>query len=62
MGGSWFYLRIGDTVQDLVFLFLMRRSRVYSRYSCVTAGMESFFLDLTEVVENVAGCGSIWNS
>ena len=33
-----------------------------SRYFCVAAGMGRFFLDLTEAVKNVAGCGSVWNS
>ena len=28
-----------------------------SRYSCVATGMESFFLDLTQAVKNVARCG-----
>ena len=32
------------------------------RYSCVAAGMERLFLDLWQAVENVAGCGSVWNS
>ena len=35
---------------------------MYSRYSCVAAGMESFSLDATQVVKNVAGCESVWNS
>ena len=33
-----------------------------SRFSCVAAGMERFFLDLMEAVKNGAGCGSVWNS
>ena len=32
------------------------------RYSCVAAGMERFSLDLTQVVKNVAECGSFWKS
>ena len=39
-----------------------RRSKTCSRYSCVAAGMETFFLDLTQVAKNVAGCESVWDS
>ena len=39
-----------------------QRSKTCLRYSCVAAGMETFFLDLTQAVKNVAGCESVWDS
>ena len=39
-----------------------RSSRVCLRYSCMAAEMVRFSLDLTQAVENVAGCESVWNS
>ena len=33
-----------------------------SRFSCVTAGMERFSLDLALAVKNAVGCGSVRNS
>ena len=38
-----------------------RRSRICSRNFCVAAGLEKFFLDLTQTVTNMAGCRSVSN-
>ena len=38
-----------------------KRDRMGSRCSCVVAGMEKLPLDLTQVVKNMVGFGSVWN-
>ena len=32
-----------------------------STFPCVAEGMERLSLDLTQTVENIVGCGSVWN-
>ena len=34
-------------------------SRICSRYSCESSGMETFSLDLVQAVKNIAGCESV---
>ena len=38
-----------------------RRGGMGSKFSCVAAGMERLSLDLSRVVKNIVGCGSVWN-
>ena len=38
-----------------------KSNRMGSRCSCVVAGMKKLPLDLTQVVKNMVGCGSVWN-
>ena len=32
-----------------------------SRFYCMAAGMKRLSLDLSRVVKNIVGCGSVWN-
>ena len=32
-----------------------------SRFPCVAERMERLSLDLIQAVENIVGCGSVWN-
>ena len=38
-----------------------KRDRMDSRCSCVDTGMEKLPLNLTQVVKNMVGFGSVWN-
>ena len=65
MGGFWCYSRC--RVSQTFHLFVShvnqwnKRDRMDSRCSCVDTGMEKLPLNLTQVVKNMVGIGSVWN-